>query len=66
VALRITCRLEATSLTAGERSDTETVTLRSERGDWKRAIGRWYLASRLLNLGYLFSNMLGAAMGHGG
>ena len=40
VALRVTCRLEATSLTAGERSDTETVTLRSERGDWKRAIAR--------------------------
>ena len=51
VALSVTCRLEATSLTAGERSDTETVTLRSARGDWKRAIVRWYLASRLLNLG---------------
>jgi hypothetical protein len=40
VALSVTCRLEATSLTAGERSDTETVTLRSARGDWKRAIAR--------------------------
>ena len=50
VALSVTCRLEATGLTTGERSDTETVTLRSERGDWKRAIARWYLASRLLNL----------------
>ncbi len=36
--------------TAGERSDTETVTLRSERGDGKRTIARWYLAGRLLNL----------------
>ena len=39
----------ATSLTAGERSDTETVTLREARGDWKRAMVKWYLASRLLN-----------------
>jgi hypothetical protein len=54
VALSVTCRLEATGVTTGERSDTETVTLRSERGDWKRAIARWYLASRLLNLGYPF------------
>src|SRR5215467_13742043 len=29
--------------------DTETVMPRSERGDWKRAVVRWYLASRLLN-----------------
>jgi len=50
VALSVTCRLEATGLTTGERSDAETVTLRSERGGWKRAITRWYLASRLLNL----------------
>src|SRR5260370_6619436 len=57
VALSVTCRLEATSLTTGERSDTETVTLRSERGDWKRAIARWYLASRLLNLVYLLLKM---------
>jgi len=34
--------------------DTETVTLRSERGGWKRVIARWYLAGRLLNLAYLF------------
>jgi hypothetical protein len=53
----VTCRLETTRLTAGERSDMETVTLRSERGDWKRAIVRWYLASRLLNLGYPFQYM---------
>src|SRR5437870_2301770 len=46
--------IEATSLTTGERSDTETVTLRSERGDWKRAMVGWYLASRLLNLAYPF------------
>src|SRR5260370_5931677 len=52
VALSVTCRLEATGLTTGERSDAETVTLRSERGGWKRAITRWYLASRLLNLGH--------------
>ena len=31
------------------QSDTETVTLRSERGGWKRVIARWYLAGRLLN-----------------
>ena len=54
VALIVTCRLEATSLTAGERSDTETVTLCSASGGWKRAIVRWYLASRLLNLDYPF------------
>src|SRR2546430_11955273 len=38
VVLKVTCGCEATRLTAGERSDTETVTLRSERGDGKRAI----------------------------
>ena len=32
--------------------NAETVTLRSERGEWKRAIVRWYLASRLLNFSY--------------
>src|SRR5258708_37035551 len=52
VALSVTCRLDAIGLTTGERSDAETVTLRSERGGWKRAITRWYLASRLLNLGH--------------
>jgi hypothetical protein len=55
VALSVTCRLWATGVTTGERSDTETVTLRSERGDWKRAIVRWDLASRLLNLAHPFS-----------
>jgi hypothetical protein len=45
---------KATSLTAGERSDTETVTLREARGDWKRAMVKWYLASRLLNLVHPF------------
>jgi hypothetical protein len=54
VALGATCRLRATRLTAGERSDTETVTLRTQRGDWKRAILRWYLAIRLLNFEYPF------------
>ena len=39
----------ATSLTAGERSDTETVTLREARGDGKRALTKEYLARRLLN-----------------
>src|SRR6266851_7209287 len=34
VELSVTCCCEATRLTTGERSDTETVTLRSERGDW--------------------------------
>jgi hypothetical protein len=43
-------------LTTGERSDTETVTLRSERGGWKRVIARWYLAGRLLNLDHPFKN----------
>ena len=38
----------ATSLTTGERSETETVTQSSARGDGKRAMGTWYLASRLL------------------
>ena len=52
MALSVTCRLGATGCTTGERSDTETVTLRSERGDGKRAIVRWYLAGRLLNLGH--------------
>ena len=52
MGLKVTCGCEATRVTAGERSDTETVTLRSERGDGKRAIVRWYLASRLLNLGH--------------
>ncbi len=56
MALSVTCRPEATGLTTGERSDAETVTLRSERGGWKRAITRWYLASRLLNLEYPFLN----------
>jgi hypothetical protein len=41
-------------MTTGERSDTETVTLRSERGGWKRVIARWYLAGRLLNLAHPF------------
>jgi hypothetical protein len=50
----VTCRLWATGVITGERSDTETVTLRSERGDWRRAIARWYLAGRLLNLGHPF------------
>ena len=36
MALSVTCRLWATGLATGERSDTETVTLRSERGDWKK------------------------------
>ena len=54
MALSVTCCCKVTRVTTGERSDTETVTLRSERGDWKRAIARWYLASRLLNLVYLF------------
>jgi hypothetical protein len=31
VALSVTCRLEATGVTTGERSDTETVTLRVRR-----------------------------------
>jgi hypothetical protein len=56
MTLHITCRLWTTSWIAGERSDTETVTLRSARGDGKRAIVRWYLASRLLNLKYPFLN----------
>jgi hypothetical protein len=51
--LSVTCYSTGTGVTAGERSDTETVTLRSERGDWKRAVAKWYLASRLLNLGML-------------
>ena len=55
VVLKVTRRCEATGLTAGERSDTETVTLRSERGGWKRAIASWYLAGRLLNLGHPFA-----------
>jgi hypothetical protein len=38
VVLSVTCRCEATGVTAGERSDTETVMLREARGDWKRAI----------------------------
>src|SRR5215469_13714106 len=50
LVLHITCRIWATSLTAGARSDTEMVMLRSARGDGKRAIARWYLASCLLNL----------------
>jgi hypothetical protein len=41
-------------VTAGERSDTETVTLREARGNWRRATARWYLASCLLNFAYLF------------
>ena len=49
VELSVTCCCEATSLTAGERSDTETVTLRSARGGWQRAFTRWCLARRLLN-----------------
>jgi hypothetical protein len=57
VVLKVTCCCEVTRVAAGERSDTETVTLRSERGDWKRAIVGWYLASRLLNLGYPFQYM---------
>jgi hypothetical protein len=52
VALSVTCCCKVTRVTTGERGDTETVTLRSEMGDWKRAIARWYLASRLLNLWY--------------
>ena len=55
VALNVTCYCEATRVNAGERSDTETVTLRSARGNWKRAIARWYLASCLLNLDYPFT-----------
>ena len=57
VALHITCRVWATGVATGERGDTETVTPRSERGDWKRAMIRWYLASRLLNLGHLFTEL---------
>ena len=34
--------------------DTETVTLRWESGDRKRASVRCYLACRLLNFGYPF------------
>jgi hypothetical protein len=56
VVLSVTCYSKATGVTAGERSETETVTLRLERGDWKRAVAKWYLASRLLNLGYPFQN----------
>ena len=56
VAWSVTCCCEATSVTAGERSDTETVTLREARGGWRRAVVRWYLASHLLNLGYPFQN----------
>jgi len=40
VALPITWCREVTSWTAGERSDTETVTLREARGGWKRALAR--------------------------
>src|SRR5713226_5500339 len=54
VALSVTCYCEATRVTAGERSDTETVTLRSARGNWRRAIARWYLASCLLNFDHPF------------
>ncbi len=57
MVLKVTCGCEATRVTAGERSDTETVTLRSARGNWRRAIARWYLASCLLNLGYPFYKM---------
>ena len=45
VAMNVTCCLQATGLTAGERGDTQTVTLRSASGG-KRVIVRWYLASR--------------------
>ncbi len=38
MVLKVTCGCEATRVTAGERSDTETVTLREARGDGKRAI----------------------------
>jgi len=38
MGLKVTCGCEATRVTAGERSDTETVTLREARGDGKRAI----------------------------
>ena len=55
MALNVTCRLWATGWTTGERSDTETVTLREARGDGKRAIVRWYLAGRLLNSGHLYA-----------
>jgi len=57
MALSVTCRLWATGWTTGERSDTETVTLRKARGDGKRAIVRWYLAGRLLNLGHPSARM---------
>ncbi len=38
MALNITCRLKAIGVATGERSDTETVTLRSEGGGRKRII----------------------------
>ena len=47
VAQKVTC-CSATRWTAGERSDTETVTLREARGDGKRAMAQWSLACRLL------------------
>jgi hypothetical protein len=54
VALNVPCCQKAAGLTTGERSDAETVTLRSERGGWKRITARWYLDGRLLNFAYLF------------
>ena len=40
VVLKVTRYCEVTRVAAGERSDTETVMLRSDRGDWKRAVTR--------------------------
>ena len=50
--VEVTCCCEVTRVTAGERSDTETVTLREARGDGKRG-WKQFLASRLLNLAVL-------------
>jgi hypothetical protein len=56
MGLKVTWGCEAPRVTAGERSDTETVTLREARGNWRRATARWYLASCLLNFEYPLSN----------
>ncbi len=64
VALHIPCRLWATGVATGERGDTETIMPRSERGDWKRAMVRWYLASRLLNLGHPFEKETSLSFHH--
>ncbi len=59
MVLKVTCGCEATRVTAGERSDTETVTLREARGDGKRAISTspvaystWYSCSRMMREKY--------------